>query len=394
MSRTHPLPMVTPNQFLAFVLVVCGISPFSCAKHAVAYSKTAHRKHVGTPATRAKSSRFATTPISPGENPALSALSPFLASSLASPLVYNATVLNEWGFKRATCGKADFLVADTGMVDRWICSAEGERVVTAAMDSLLSAGCRGRGSGGTDSVAAPLFLDVGSNSGFYGLNAISHGCETVFFDVQPGCNKVVNAALLVNDFGSRGVVMAAGLSDRADVVRAKSSSTCSFDSGRFPMSAIESGTLDEGDVGVPVVPLSRLVLSTSSWAWALTSSTASSAAKKKPRASKPQIFMMKIDTEGLEQRVLAGAMPLFKDQAIEHVIVEVTPGFQFWEKNGVRAADVAATMRAIAAFGYSFTRLHSKAGDDKDRILTDPERVHALFLERPFDQEDFLISRT
>ena len=307
---------------------------------------------------------------------------------MASPRVYNATILNEWGFKRATCGKADFLVVDTGMVDRWICSAEGERVVTAAMDALLSAGCRGRRkSGGADAASAPLFLDVGSNSGFYGLNAISHGCDAVFFDVQPGCNKVVNAALLVNDFGARGIVMAAGLSDRADVVRAKSSSTCSFDSGRFPISAIETGTLDEGDVEVPVLPLSRLLPPPP---------TASAASVAKSSASTPwaQIFMIKIDTEGLEQRVLAGAMPLFKDRAIEHVIVEVTPGFEFWEKNGVRAADVAATMRDIAACGYSFTRLHSKADADKDRTLTDPKRVHALFLERPFDQEDILISKT
>jgi len=290
---------------------------------------------------------------------------------------------------------ADFLVADTGMVDRWICFAEGERVVTAAMDALLTKGCRGRNgkSGGAYANAdasAPLFLDVGSNSGFYGLNAISHGCDAVFFDVQPGCNKVVNAALLVNDFGSRGVVMAAGLSDRAGIVRAKSSSTCSFDSGRFPVSAIESGTLDEGDVEVPLVPLSRLLLSASSSASALTSS----ASAAKPWASTSQIFMIKIDTEGLEQRVLAGAMPLFKGRAVEHVIVEMTPGFQFWEKNGVRPADVAATMRDIAACGYSFTRLHLNAGGDKDRTLTDPNRVHSFFLERSFDQEDFLISRT
>lgn len=335
-------------------------------------------------------------PASPGLTPKSSTLpdtnaafSLLRASTFASPRVYNATILNEWGFKRATCGKADFLVVDTGMVDRWICSAEGERVVTAAMDALLSAGCRGRKSGGADAASAPLFLDVGSNSGFYGLNAISHGCDSVFFDVQPGCNKVVNAALLVNDFGSRGIVMAAGLSDRADVVRATSSSTCSFDSGRFPISAIESGTLDEGDVEVPVLPLSRLLPSVATSSW----SSAASVAKP---VSTPlgQIFMIKIDTEGLEQRVLAGAMPLFKDRAIEHVIVEVTPGFEFWEKNGVRAADVAATMRDIAACGYSFTRLHSKADADKHRTLTDPKRVHALFLDRPFEQEDILISKT
>ena len=389
--------MVTPDRFIALILIICGLSPLSLAKHAFASARTVHPKHSGSRAMALPASPGLTSKSSTSPDATATAFSLFRASTLASPRLYNATIMKEWGFKPATCGKADFLVADTGMVDRWICSVEGERVVTASMDALLSAGCRGsnRKSGGADHTApASLFLDVGSNSGFYGLNAISHGCDAVFFDVQPGCNKVVNAALLVNDFGSRGVVMAAGLSDRADVVRAKSSSTCSFDSGRFPMSAIESGTLDEGDVGVPVVPLSRLVLSTSSSASALTSPTASSAAKKKAWASKPQIFMMKIDTEGLEQRVLAGAMPLFKDQAIEHVIVEVTPGFQFWEKNGVTAADVAATMRDIAACGYSFTRLHSKADDDKGRVLTDPKRVHALVLERPFDQEDFLISRT
>jgi hypothetical protein len=40
---------------------------------------------------------------------------------------------------------------------------------------------------------------------------------------------------------------------------------------------------------------------------------------------------MKIDTEGLEQRILAGAMPLFNKKDIEHVIFEVTLGLGFWE---------------------------------------------------------------
>jgi FkbM family methyltransferase len=284
------------------------------------------------------------------------------ASKLASPLSYNATLLNTWGFKRAGCGKGDFLVADTGMVDRWICVTEGEQLVTATMDKLLRTGCQNRNDRPSDA----LFLDIGSNSGFYGLNAISHGCVAAFFDLQPGCNKVVNAALLVNGFADRGVVMAAGLSDRDDIVPASSESTCSLESGRFPISAIETDTLKDGDVDVPVLPLSRLLPPSSS------------------------IFMMKIDTEGLEQRILAGAMPFFKKRNIKHVVVEVTPGHGVWEKNGVLPTEVANTMRDIAASGYSFTRLGATR---EGAMITDPKHVHALFLKRDFTQEDFLISR-
>ena len=293
------------------------------------------------------------------------ALDKLRTSKLASPLSYNATLLNTWGFKQAGCGKGDFLVADTGMVDRWICSTEGEQLVTAAMDKILSTGCRSRNGRPSDA----LFLDVGSNSGFYGLNAIAHGCVAAFFDVQPGCNKVVNAALLVNGFTDRGVVMAAGLSDKDDVVPASSESTCSFESGRFPISAIETDTLNDGDVDVPVLPLSQLLL---------------------PSSASTRVFLMKIDTEGLEQRVLAGAMSLFKMKKVEHAIVEVTPGHGFWEKRGVDAADVAKTMSDIAACGYSFNRL----GSSTSTKISDPKQVHALFSTRDFTQEDFLISKT
>jgi hypothetical protein len=272
-------------------------------------------------------------------------------------------LLKTWGFKQAGCGKGDFLVADTGMVDRWICATEGEQLVTAAMGRILSAGCQRRDGRPSDA----LFLDVGSNSRFYGLNAIAHGCVAAFFDVQPGYNKVVNAALLVNGFTDRGVVMAAGLSYKDDIVPASSESTCALESGRFPISAIETNTLNDGDVDVPVLPLSRFL----------------------PPSPSSSIIILKIDTEGLEQRILAGAMPFFEKKVIQHVIVEVTPGHGFWEKRGVDAADVANTMHDIATCGYSFTRLGSRTNTS----ISDAGQVHALFSTRDFSQEDFLISK-
>ena len=353
----------------------CFVLAFSFVVLTQTYGATSapskyHRKRVvdANAGTTADQSNFllVSTPTRVSSGGRSSSNNPVLvnlfASKLASPLSYNATLLNTWGFKRAGCGKGDFLVADTGMVDRWICVTEGEQLVTATMDKLLRTGCQNRNDRPSDA----LFLDIGSNSGFYGLNAISHGCVAAFFDLQPGCNKVVNAALLVNGFVDRGVVMAAGLSDRDSIVPASSESTCSLESGRFPISAIETDTLKDGDVDVPVLPLSRLLPPSSS------------------------IFMMKIDTEGLEQRILAGAMPFFKKRNIKHVVVEVTPGHGVWEKNGVLPTEVANTMRDIAASGYSFTRLGATR---EGAMITNPKHVHALFLKRDFTQEDFLISR-
>ena len=357
--RNKASPLAAPRTYCRAALFFFLLLQQAC--NTAASSRSASRRKDAVSLATAPQSYPTTISLHSTTSSSSSVLASLVASKFASPLSYDATLLNTWGFKRVGCGKGDFLVADTGMVDNWICAKRGEQLVTAAMEEILSAGCRKH----NDREADALFLDVGSNTGFYGLNAISHGCAAAFFDVQPGCNKVVNAALLVNGFADHGVVLAAGLSDRMDFVQASSMGTCSFESGRFPISAIETGTLEEGDVSVPVVPLSRVL----------------------PPSSSMCIFMMKIDTEGLEQRVLSGAMPLFKEKCIEHVIVEVTPGGGFWEKRGIVAADVANTMRDIAACGYKFTRLSSKAS------TTDPKRVHALFSKRNFEQEDFLISR-
>ena len=118
---------------------------------------------------------------------------------------------------------------------------------------------------------------------------------------------------------------------------------------------------------VPVLPLSRFL----------------------PPFPSSSIIILKIDTEGLEQRILAGAMPFFEKKVIQHVIVEVTPGHGFWEKRGVDAADVANTMHDIATCGYSFTRLGSRTNTS----ISDAGQVHALFSTRDFSQEDFLISK-
>jgi FkbM family methyltransferase len=273
--------------------------------------------------------------------------------------------MNKWGLHRPACTPGlDFLVANTGMSDRWICGTEGELSVVAAMRRVLEPACKESAPGRN------LVLDVGSNSGMYGLMAIAAGCPTVFFDLQPACNKVVTAALLANGWTDRGLVVAGGLSETSGIVKASSAGTCDVESGRFPLNVQEAGTADQGDVSVPTEPLAIFI------------------------GHDTHILLMKVDTEGFEQRVLAGCLPFFERRLIKHAIVEVTPGHKAWETRGIDALDVAATFEHIVRAGYSFTLLGNVADVNEGRgtKMTDPTAVRDWMLARGVGQRDVLLS--
>ena len=287
------------------------------------------------------------------------------ARAHAAPLHYDTALMNKWGLHRPACTPGlDFLVANTGMSDRWICGTEGERSVVAAARRVLEPAC---------SRAAPgrnLVLDVGSNSGMYGLMAIAAGCPTVFFDLQPGCNTVVTGALLANGWTDKGLVVAGGLSETSGVVKASSSGTCDVESGRFPLNVQEAGTADQGDVSVPTEPLATFI------------------------GPDTHIMLMKVDTEGFEQRVLAGCLPYFERRLVKHAIVEVTPGHKAWETRGIDVVDVAATFERIVRSGYSFTLLGSVADVEAGNgtRMTDPAAVRDWVLARGVGQVDVMLS--
>ena len=295
-------------------------------------------------------------------------LSPLLRDSLApsaAPLAYDEGLMNKWGLHRPACTPGlDFLVARTGMSENWICGTEGELSVVAAMRRVLEPAC-GQADPGRN-----LVLDVDSNSGMYGLMAIAAGCPTVFFDLQPACNKVVTGALLANGWTNRGLVVAGGLSEASGTVKASSTGTCDVESGRFPLNVQEAGTADEGDVTVPTEPLATYI------------------------GPDTHILLMKVDTEGFEQRVLAGSLSFFERRLIKHAIVEVTPGHKAWETRGIDAVDVAATFEAIVRAGYSFTLLGSVADVNAGTSvrMTDATAVREWVLARGVGQRDVLLS--
>ena len=299
--------------------------------------------------------------------------SPAFAGSRAhaAPLLYDAAIMNKWGLHRPTCAPGgDFLVAKTGMSNGQICGTKGELSVVAAMHRVLDTECAQGGNPGRQPGLGNLFLDVGSNSGFYGLMALAAGCPAVFFDLQPGCNKVVTGALLANGWADKGLVVAGGLSEASGTVMASSNGTCDSASGRFPINVLEAGTADQGDARVPTEPLANFI------------------------GPDTHILMMKVDTEGFEQRVLAGCMPYFERRLITHAIVEVTAGYKFWESRGIDALDVAATFERIVRAGYSLTLLlnavDAKAGNGTK--MTDPSAVRDWVLARKMGQVDVMLS--
>jgi FkbM family methyltransferase len=250
------------------------------------------------------------------------------------------------------------------MSAQWICGTEGELSVVAAMRRVLEPACA------KSSPGRNLVLDVGSNSGMYGLMAIAAGCPAVFFDLQPGCNKVVTGALLANGWANKGLVIAGGLSESSGIVKASSAGTCDVESGRFPLNVQEAGTADLGDVAVPTEPLATFI------------------------GPDMHILLMKVDTEGFEQRVLAGCLPYFERRLIKHAIVEVTPGYKAWETRGIDAVDVATTFERIVRAGYSFTLLGSVADVNAGNgtRMTDATAVRDWVLARGVGQRDVLLS--
>jgi FkbM family methyltransferase len=45
-----------------------------------------------------------------------------------------------------------------------------------------------------------IVLDIGANTGFYGLFAASQGCQVYSFDPQPQCGRIIKQEILVNGF--------------------------------------------------------------------------------------------------------------------------------------------------------------------------------------------------
>ena len=252
------------------------------------------------------------------------------------------------GLIKMNCaGSVPFFMQKGDTVD-WVCNNHGEKKVTAIMQKVFSSQCK-------KSTGAPgLMLDVGSNLGYYGLLAMSQGCESLLFDLQPGCQSLINNAIVVNQFTSLGRVVPFGVSDVESSFKVNSKGC----DGRFPAAAYERGKFDQGDAVARLYPMSTFL-----------------------HEDQP-ILLMKVDTEGNENYVLRGVDNYFSRRLVRHAIVETTPGHGFWSNINVTQEQVAKTFSEIAGYGYIMVSLHDYS------VHTSADSVYKYILNAPFLQSD------
>lgn len=207
--------------------------------------------------------------------------------------------------------------------------------------------------------ANTLMIDVGANTGYYGLLAAKFGHKVIQFDLQPECLKILRNSVLANGFADRVITVAAGVSDAYATISVPEKGC----DGRFPASAHEAGQLSSSATAT-LRPLNDFL----------------------KLQENETIILMKIDTEGNEQRVLAGSRKYFKTQKVMNAIVEVTPGVKFWENNGITKEEVVETLKEVVNFGYWIISLWDYS------VHRTAESI-AKYMESPaFKQTDFVIT--
>jgi FkbM family methyltransferase len=200
------------------------------------------------------------------------------------------------------------MMHNTGMVKDWVCNNAGEKKVSRVMEYVFH--------------KAPkpgLMLDVGANAGFYGLVAARFGHNVVSFDLQPTCLGILRNAAIINGLEDRMWTIPAGVSEDHGNITVPDEGC----NGRFPQSKLESKKEIIYHTTTPLHPLTTFI------------------------SADAEIMLMKVDTEGNEKRVLAGAMDFFKSRKIRNAIVELTPGHGFWERSGITKEEVFDVVRQI-----------------------------------------------
>lgn len=249
---------------------------------------------------------------------------------------------------KITCVEGyEFYMHFTG-IETWVCDTIYEQRVTYIMTKILEVADKGS-----------VMLDIGSNAGFYGLLAMKMGFYSIMFDLQPGCQEMINNAIISNQLQDMGVVIPYGVSSKKESFRMSDSGSCD---GRFPASARKAHKFNIGKITINLDKLSTYFY-----------------------PDQPVTFM-KVDTEGNEQKVLEGAIEFFEKRNIKNAIVEITPGAGFWENAGITRREVADTMVKIAKSGYTFVTLFDS------KIYKTPEEVESLIINANFKQTDVWIT--
>ncbi|CAE7245079.1 sad, partial [Symbiodinium pilosum] len=222
-----------------------------------------------------------------------------------------------------------------------------------------------------------VVLDIGSNTGFYGLLALEKGCAVVFVEPQPECNALISWSIRESGLDERKVKRVqqpvGRKEDGAKSLAVRADNHCS---GRFPIENAERGHKDAygSDAGsadsqtalqIPFLPVSDM----------LTLVGLSDSSK---------IQLIKIDTEGNELQILEAMLPILQHWQVSNMVVEVTP--MWWRHTGYTTQSGAEIFEQLVNFGFvgSTIRGHS---------LKDAAAMRRYILHGKIYQDDLWLQR-
>lgn len=270
----------------------------------------------------------------------------------------------------------DFVMYDTdGSMYRWL-QTPGEHFVQDAFHESLRRNCRKDSS--PEDAWNNTVLDIGSNTGFFGLLALKYGCAVAFVDPQPYCMDLVRKSISANKFDSAKFrIIAHPLGADADAGKVLQVQPLNRCEGRFPIVNLERGHEDAfganssvaGDsFGVNFLPAAKAVQSL-------------------PLPQGATILMAKIDTEGNELRILEGLKPIFTQMRVLNIMVEITP--MWWKHTGYTRSDGAHIFAELGALGFQGRTVQRASFAEMDT----PEKIKSYVLYDDIYQDDLWLHR-
>ncbi|KIZ01014.1 hypothetical protein MNEG_6947 [Monoraphidium neglectum] len=263
-----------------------------------------------------------------------------------------------------------FLDPASREIMKWITRDPGERAVHDMFTRLFPQGC----GGGADSQQLGLFLDVGSNAGFYSMVAASYGCQVLSFDPQKACADLVRRNYCLN--GAYPVVAR----DLVAVINAPVSDVPTTLNLSVPARC-------EGVFFLPTGPgatAKQTVPTTETY-----QRTSVSLDGLLLNETSLEVYMIKIDTEGYEMAVLKSLKGMLAARRVRHIMIEVTP--LFWARDNVPRTDIYSTFLPLLGYGCKIQRVLDMVANST-ALLDSEDKLREYLVQRDFVQEDLLVS--
>lgn len=256
-------------------------------------------------------------------------------------------------------------------------STPNEQFVQAAFHSSLDTGCD-REMSPEDAWKNSVVVDIGSNTGFYGLLALAHGCAVVFVEPQPECNDLISKSIAASNFDLRKVRRIKNpLGEAGKKLEVRPENHCE---GRFPITNRERGyrtvvdnRSNSGQLGVTMVDYVPVM----------------TALQSAGLGENTTLQLVKIDTEGFEPLIVEAFLPGLRNWTVLNLVVEVTP--LWWVQNGFSRAAAGVLFETVARLGYRGETSYKKIGNHQE-IKTFIEHGCCKLLGT-IGQEDLLLEK-